>query len=130
MELIGFFRQLDPENSEVFTEDIEAALHRKSQYDREVVCRYLHSGHPVFDIMEGTEDVIGKSFLVPGGSCVLSDGKFVWRADLESYVSTYGVALPGNFIEFIEMNDGRVPDAPDEQLDQIARDIRGLLGFR
>lgn len=59
--------------------------------ERVCVANYLRSGTVIIPLMEYTEDVLGGAFGVPGGSGVLSDGKFYWRGDAAEYVAAYGV---------------------------------------
>ena len=62
-----------------------------------VVSTYLRSGSIVLAIMEQTSDLIGAKFSVAGGSAILTDGEYFWRADTAEYVEFYGVALPLEF---------------------------------
>ncbi|WP_369204187.1 hypothetical protein [Streptomyces sp. PU-14G] len=130
MKPIGFFRELEPSMPHAYNASLDEALRQATFYDRERVCLYLRSGYPVLDVMESTEDVVNKSFRVRGGSSILTDGESIWRADLESYVSTYQIALPDGFTSFVEDNElDAVPRVSREQLIDISLKVNKLLGF-
>ncbi|MFB6478194.1 hypothetical protein ACFCXF_00100 [Streptomyces virginiae] len=52
MEMIGFYREMDPENDAVFREPIGDKVRDRTPYPKAEIKRYLDSGHPIFDIME------------------------------------------------------------------------------
>ncbi|RLU90393.1 hypothetical protein CTZ27_20880 [Streptomyces griseocarneus] len=91
---------------------------------------YLNSGHPLLDVMETTVDVLAGSFHVPGGSSVLTDGEFVWRADLPSYVEEYLIWLPPEFLAFAAENLFKAPDVAHEKLLDVSASVSELLTFR
>lgn len=130
MEMIGFYREMQPEPQDVFRESIRDKVRSEAPYPKAKIKEYLESGHPVFDIMEMTRDVIEGLFRVPGGSSLLSDGRFVWRADLSEYVDTYNVELPGEFLSFAAENKFSVPAASHETLLHISVAAGRALGFR
>ncbi|MFC4516271.1 MULTISPECIES: hypothetical protein [Streptomyces] len=130
MRPVGFFREMNPDNLSTFREPILGDPGQGQEYDREKVVEYLRSGCPLFDVTEGTVDVIGGKFQVPGGSSVVGDGEFVWRVDLSAYVEEYSIALPADFLEFIEMNRYEVPEVSRERLLELSRQVRGMLNFR
>jgi hypothetical protein len=55
------------------------------------VASYLRNGNTVFAIMEYTRDVLEDRFGVSGGSAVLTDRVYFWRADAAEYVGEYGI---------------------------------------
>ncbi|MGW1201216.1 hypothetical protein [Streptomyces cyaneofuscatus] len=131
MEMIGFFREMEPESSlELFRESIQGKVREQAAYPKAEVQRYLESGHPIFDIMETTLDVVTGSFRVPGGSSLVSDGRFVWRADLSAYVEKYNIDLPPHFISFAIENGFSVPPASLQNLLSVSAAAEKALGFR
>jgi hypothetical protein len=64
----------------------------------ELVAAYLRSGTVLLAIMEQTSDLIEGRFSVAGGSGIVTDGTFFWRADTAEYVEHYLVSLPDAFI--------------------------------
>ncbi|WP_432148341.1 hypothetical protein [Streptomyces sp. bgisy029] len=131
MEMIGFFREMAHRNgSEIFRESIQGKVRDHPAYPKAEVKRYLDSGHPIFDIMETTLDVVNGSFRVPGGSSLVSDGFFVWRADLSAYVESYNIDLPPHFISFVIENGFSVPSASHQTLLSVSAAAEKALGFR
>lgn len=62
------------------------------------VVAYLERGTEVLDVMEATPDPTTPGRYISGGSSLLTDGEWVWRLDLSSYVRAHRVALPEAFI--------------------------------
>ncbi|MGW2558205.1 hypothetical protein ACWCXB_02960 [Streptomyces sp. NPDC001514] len=129
MEMIGFFREMNPENPTLFRESIRDRIPARTPYPKAEIAAYLSSGHPVFDITEVTVDVIEGSFRVPGGSSLLTDGKYVWRVDLAMYVERYLVDLPGEFLSFAVEHGFTVPPVPTERLMEVSIAAGKTLGF-
>lgn len=96
MRMVGRFREL-----ERAAEDLPSIFDARDLLDRptaQAVSLYLDSGVPAFDVMEAVRDPFDPSKYLPGGSSLLSDGEWVWRADLAYFVKEYRVALPDTFI--------------------------------
>ncbi|MFF9623796.1 hypothetical protein [Streptomyces griseosporeus] len=66
--------------------------------DRKKIAAYLRSGTPVIALMGFSEDVLGNRFSRPGGTALMSDGRFFWRLDAADYVEHYGTRLPEEFL--------------------------------
>ncbi|MGW2437548.1 hypothetical protein ACWCY1_12620 [Streptomyces goshikiensis] len=130
MEMVGFYSEMQPEPRGVFHESIRDKVRREAPYPKAEIRKYLEAGYPIFDIMEATQDVIGGSFTVAGGSSLLSDGRFVWRVDLPNYVDTYNLELPGEFLSFAAEHAFSVPAASHEALLGISVAAGRALGFR
>ena len=84
------------------------------------VASYLRAGTIFFAWMEYTRDVVGDAFGVSGGSAVLSDGRFYWRADAAEYVETYGIAIPVEAIDHMRSRQWIPPiiaEGSDEYLE-------------
>jgi hypothetical protein len=90
---------------------------------------YLKSGYPILDVMELTTDFIDGAFRVPGGSSVLTDGYFVWRADLASYVERYHIDLPQEFLDAVHNYGYRIPPVQHEVLLNMSIKVSQALGF-
>jgi hypothetical protein len=68
------------------------------EHDEDRIAEYLRRGSIVLALMEHTRDLIGPRFATPGGSAILTDGIYFWRMDTASYVETYHVKLPHDFL--------------------------------
>ncbi|MGW3320926.1 hypothetical protein [Streptomyces virginiae] len=130
MELIGFYREMGPENDAVFREPIGDKVRDQVPYPKAEMKRYLDSGHPIFDIMELTIDVIEGAFRVPGGSSLLSDGRFVWRVDLAAHVERYNLELPAEFVEHARSHGFSMPLEDLPTLRAVSKAASSALGFR
>lgn len=130
MRFVGFFKEMQANPKEVFKESICDHLAKGSPYETDSVARYLESGHPIFDIMEGTRDVLGGKFLVPGGSSLLTDGQHVWRSDLSYYVREYGISLPVEFLNYMLDRNFAAPREDPRRLEEMGNAASRLLGFR
>ncbi|MGW5118131.1 hypothetical protein ACWEQ8_22260 [Streptomyces noursei] len=129
MELVGFYREMESNNAEVYKESIANAYGRGGGYEATLVSSYLRSGYPILDVTESTVDVIDGSFRVPGGSSVLTDGRFVWREDLAAYVDHYSLSLPDSFLDYIRENNFKVPNVARENILDVSLSVGRLLGF-
>lgn len=130
MEMIGFYREMEPENQDIFHESIRDKVRNQASYPKPEIKKYLESGYPILDVTEMTLDVIEGSFRVPGGSSLLSDGRFVWRVDLPVYVGRYNIELPREFISFVIENKFSVPPASRQTLLTVSTAAGRALGFR
>jgi hypothetical protein len=70
--------------------------------DADVVSAYLRGGTVLLAVMEHTRDLLEGRFETPGGSAILTDGKFFWRLDAADYLEHYRVALPSEFVAWGE----------------------------
>lgn len=74
------------------------------------VAHYLDSCPDILSLMEYTEDQIGGQFGVPGGSALVSDGRYVWRGDSGAYVRHYGTPVPSEAVDHFEARGWVPPD--------------------
>jgi hypothetical protein len=95
MQVVGRFKELErsAEGPSIF--DAKETLDAQTAM---IVAAYLESGVSAFDVMESVRDPFDSSVSIPGGSSLLSDGDWVWRADLAHFVRAYRVALPDAFV--------------------------------
>lgn len=89
---------------------------------------YLDSGHKILCVMGPTVDIIDPSRPVICAPDVLSDGHWVWTADVAYYVRRYHLKLPAEFSGQMESNNWIVPPAGD--LDELTRDIIQFLRLK
>jgi hypothetical protein len=92
----------------------------------EAVAAYLRAGAYIFPIMEYTYDLIGNKFSVAGGSSILTDGEFFWRADTAEYVEYYKVALPEEFMRRRGAEGWRPQVFTETQIMDVYRQIEAL----
>ncbi|MEZ5192623.1 MAG: hypothetical protein R2734_08950 [Nocardioides sp.] len=90
---------------------------------REQVAAYLRSGTVVLALMEHTRDVIDGSFGTPGGSGLLTDGTYYWRADAADYVEHHGVAVEEEALEWMERHAWQAPAVSPDALSRIDAEL-------
>ncbi|GAA3048559.1 hypothetical protein GCM10020000_31120 [Streptomyces olivoverticillatus] len=60
----------------------------------------------------------------------MTDGEFVWRTDLSSYVTRYSIRLPEEFLKFMQEKQFKVPDVPRTRLLELSLAVGRMLNFR
>ncbi|MFH8340421.1 hypothetical protein [Streptomyces sp. AM6-12] len=130
MKMLGFFQELDPGYSMSWGGTIPKPGSGTDKYPVRGVVDYLEAGYPIFDVTELTIDAIGGAFRVPGGSSILTDGVFVWREDLSSYIERYHIDLPRDFLAAIQKNEFSIPAVDQETLLSISAEASRMLGFQ
>ncbi|MGC4816819.1 hypothetical protein [Micromonospora sp. DT63] len=129
MKTVGFFRELGPNQTEVYAESIHAHIHAESLPDAAQVEDYLRHGHGLIDVMGAEIDVLGSGRHLVGGASVLTDGEWLWRDDLRYYLATYRVQLPTEFLQTVRGNHYRVPDLREDQLRLAGEEATRILGY-
>jgi hypothetical protein len=79
---------------------------------------YLGMGHVIVDVMARTPDVLDGSPL-PETESLVTDGSWVWRADLLHYVRKYHLQLPAKFTAQAEAAGFRVRDFSETELAEL-----------
>ncbi|MEU9802381.1 hypothetical protein [Streptomyces sp. NPDC051000] len=67
---------------------------------------------------------------MPGGSSLLSDGRFVWRVDFAAYVERYNLELPAEFVEHAGSHGFSMPAEDLPILRAVSKSALSALGFR
>ncbi|MFP8906025.1 hypothetical protein [Streptomyces atacamensis] len=130
MEFVGFFREMHHGDKEMERESVLESVQIQGDYDTAGMTSHLASGHPILDIMEVTSDLIGGKFQSPGGSSVMTDGEYAWRADLVEYVRHYRINLPQEFIQWVDEKPYKAPEVNQQRLIDISISVNQFLGFK
>jgi hypothetical protein len=80
---------------------------------------YLSEGTTVIALMEQTTDILDSAFELPGGSAILTDGKYYWRRDTALYVEHYRVALPDDFVQHAESLEWVCPEVSPQRVLEV-----------
>jgi hypothetical protein len=118
LKVVGFFGDL-PHGLPGRPTVAESASARPVE-DEDRLVEYLREGHPFITSTELAYDVIADpdqqghpiAHLV-----ILTDGAWVWPADLPHYLERYHVRLPQEFLDHAARMDWRMPDVVLEDLD-------------
>ncbi|MEU5909420.1 hypothetical protein [Micromonospora sp. NPDC047527] len=129
MKTVGFFRELDPHQTDVYVGSIHSRADSEPTPDALLVEGYLRQGHGLIDVMGAEVDVFGSGRHLVGGASVLTDGEWLWRDDLRFYFATYHVRLPTEFLETVRGHDYRVPDLREDRLQLAGEEAMRILGY-
>ncbi|MFD3428758.1 hypothetical protein [Nocardia fluminea] len=122
MKIAGLFEEFWPPAANP-RGSIREFVAESGSADEARICRYLRSGDFVFAAMGMAEDVFGSGESIMGGSSVLTDGEWVWRSDLQFYVSKYHVELPHEFVDRIRSLQYSVPVVSVEDMSMLTDQI-------
>ncbi len=104
---IGFFKELDHFDVNDFS--LEEVVSDTPQADEEKLVSYLESGVRYRASEQLVEDVLGDGSVEIGPAHLLTDGVYVWPADLPYYVRKYHARLLTSFSLHAKRNGWRVP---------------------
>lgn len=125
MYLVGFFKEIDLD----FRDFPDSIIDFKNKMDpdiKPIVLSYLTQSTGIFDWLETVRDYFNSEKTIIGGSCIWSDGEWIFREDLAYYVKEYNVGLPNEFIEKIIENNG-TPPLPHQRVAQDLDEIMGTI---
>jgi hypothetical protein len=125
---VGMFSDLEPKAGPHLP-GLADAMNGLDAADVPRVIAHLRAGVGVIDFMEMCVDPLDAAQAHPGGSSLMSDGRWVWRADLAYYVHRYRVALDPEFVR--DVRSGRLIDfrGPSRQATSAyGRAVRGEPG--
>jgi hypothetical protein len=107
---VGFFREMrhgdqgDPSLAEA--RGSEPGVHQ------DAIAAYLAAGQVMIATPGIAKDVINGKTVI-GSPSYLTDGVYVWPADVAYYVKTYNVRLPTEFLEHAMANGFKAPTGID-----------------
>jgi hypothetical protein len=119
VKAFGLFRELkhgDPSGA-----SIHDHLRDEPHPDAERIQRYLSSGVPLLGGSGVTRDVLSPTKEVVGPMMLVTDGEWIWPADLAFYVRKYNVALPEELVEAMRRKNWKIPDLTEEEILRISR---------
>ena len=87
--------------------------------NKDEICNYLQNGIMLAACAGVTRDVICPEKWVIGSPDSLSDGTWIWHADLSYYIKEYGLKLNEEFIEHMRLNSWQVPKDVNFDFDNI-----------
>lgn len=129
MKTVGFFQELNPKRPSVYQGNIADSVTTEALPDEKAVVSYLRGGCSLLDVMGAEEDVLGSGRHIVGGASLMTDGEWLWREDLQFYVTNYHLRLPDEFLAAIRRNNYRVPDVSVATLREVGEEALQLLGF-
>jgi hypothetical protein len=127
VKIAGFFEELWPEGFGTTEGSLADCRGGSALEDEASILRYLINGFEVVSILGAVDDVLGSGERVLGGDSIVTDGEWIWRADLRFYVRKYHVPLPEEFLAKIRSLDYSMPEIPDIRLGEIAQSVMKIL---
>jgi len=103
---VGFYADL--EHGQIYGPSIERACRDAAGPDDERLATYLDGGHIYRRVESTARDVLDGDVPI-GPAHLLTDGVYVWPADLSYYVRHYHVVLPRAFVIHVRTNAWQVP---------------------
>lgn len=120
--LVGFFSELP--HGQPDGPSLRAALRDDADPLEPEIVAYLRGGATLATTGRMADDVISsEEDIAP--LAILTDGEWMWPADLAYYVETYHVRLPQDFIEHIASQGWEPPSLSRAQLSDVERRARG-----
>jgi hypothetical protein len=116
---VGFFKELehgDPGGASIHDQVRDSAHPKVSE-----IAAYLDAGVPIMGGSGVVRDVLSEGREIIRGFQILTDGEWVWPAELSHYVRRYHVALPDELLERMERNRYRVPQLTPDRVKAISR---------
>ena len=105
---VGFFREL--EHGDISGPSLEESRTDLPNLDEHRVAAYLDAGHLYLASPKVAEDWLAEDpDVMIGPTHLLTDGTYVWPADLPYYVRKYHVRLPKPFLMHVANNNCQVP---------------------
>ncbi|MFF1559846.1 hypothetical protein [Streptomyces sp. NPDC058279] len=126
MKILGFYSELWSPKAGVPAGSIRDFVRPDPQADESEVVRYLGAGHELIVFMGAVGDVLGSEERILGGDNIVTDGEWVWRADLAFYLQRYHVGLPGDFLSTVRSSHYVVPSVDRDRLLRIDEEV-GLI---
>ncbi|CAM5525352.1 hypothetical protein SXANM310S_00323 [Streptomyces xanthochromogenes] len=123
MKVLGFYQELWPKSAGSPDGSIRDFVCETPEFDESDIARYLGTAHEILVFMGSVKDVLGSDKRVLGGDNILTDGEWVWRADLEFYLRNYHVALPAEFLAKVRESRYTVPAVERDQLLRINEEV-------
>ena len=83
------------------------------------ICEYLKKGMVLAACGQVVDDVINPERGIAGAPDDMTDGRWMWPADLVYYVENYDLQLPKEFIDYMKNNDWKIPTNINIDLDNL-----------
>jgi hypothetical protein len=124
---VGFYRELYDDETDA--PSLRDAVRPTAHPDEPRIVAYLNAGVGLAGVGKYVGDVLNPGARFAVSPDLLTDGVWLWRADLPYYVATYHVELPGEFVVHMRRNGWAIPvlgEAEEYRLGrQLYRDMGG-----
>lgn len=122
MRRAGFYREMQIAGDEhPSLREAIGTLSEDAEKDR--IVRYLADGRGVVMAPAMVGDALDPDRPAVAELGLLTDGEWLWPAELEYYVARYDVGVPDLFVEHMAANGWTVPSLTGEELNRIADEV-------
>jgi hypothetical protein len=123
---VGFFRELYDDEPD--SPSIRDAVRPTAHPEEARIVAYLKAGIGLAGVGKLVGDVLNPAAQFAVSPSLLTDGVWLWRADLPYYVATYHVELPDEFVAHIQRNGWSVPALSDAEQARLGRQLYRDMG--
>jgi hypothetical protein len=118
---VGFFRELydDEPDAPSIREAVRATAHP----DESRIVAYLKAGVGLAGVGKYVGDVLNPDSRFAVSPSLLTDGVWLWRADLPYYVATYHVELPDEFVAHMRRNGWAILALSEAEKTRLGRQL-------
>ena len=121
MRRVGFFREMEIAGDDhPSLADVVGTL---APGGKDRIVRYLADGCGVLMAPTMVGDALDPERDAVAGLGLLTDGEWLWPAELGYYVDEYDVGLPGEFVDHMAANGWTVPTMSVEELTRLADEV-------
>lgn len=125
MRNIGFYRELP--HGDPAGESIAERKGKGMPQFQEHLAAYLDSGFVIATTGSVVGDVLNPDRSNVGPLAIMTDGSFLWPAELGYYVREYNVAVPAELLSWAQRHSWRAPRISKEDELRVERYIVGGL---
>jgi len=102
----GYYKEMP--HGEETDPSIKDFINKKIEY-KDKICEYLNSGYVLAACGMVVNDVICPEKGMIGTPDDITDGKWMWPADLEYYVKNYNLKLEDEFVKYMIERSWHIP---------------------
>jgi hypothetical protein len=122
----GFYRELYDDEPQA--PSLKDAIQATGHPEEGRIVSYLNTGIGLAGVGKYVGDVLNPDARFAVSPSLLTDGKWLWRADLPYYVSTYHVGLPSEFVDQMRENGWTVPVLSQAEVSVLSRQLYRDMG--
>lgn len=126
LKWVGFFRELS--GCEPAFPSIYDSVRPSAHPDAARIVAYLKAGVGLTGVGCYVGDVLNPEARFAVSPGLVTDGVWIWRADLPHYVATYHLELPGEFLDHMRQNRWVVPALSEAEELRLSQRLYGEMG--
>ncbi|HEY1370396.1 MAG TPA: hypothetical protein VGF23_24920 [Gaiellaceae bacterium] len=123
LERAGFFRELRHGNPD--GPSLAEGRDALPPDERDRIAGYLRDGEVLATTGQRVGDALDPERTDVAELAILTDGDWVWPADLAYYVATYGVELPAAFVDAMRARSWQLPALSEDELVAVEAEFLG-----